>query len=359
MAESKELVKMFFDLVKIDSVSGSEDEIADRVLSELQGNVDIAKFDKAGNVYARVNGKGTPLFLCAHMDTVEPGKGIKPMVDGEYLKSDGKTILGSDDKAALACLLMLAKDKAAKKNNIPFEFMITRCEETSGAGARNFDYKLLESKKGLCFDTARPVGTIITASPFDYDFDATIIGKEAHASRPYEAINVLPIFADLIGSIKLGKVDEDTVMNIGIMKGGFVRNTVPGEMELKGEIRSFDGKKADATAERFKEALEKVTKKHKAGHKVQINKSAIGYRHTGKDAVSLIKYVKDRMQRAGIKPIEEQHWGLSDANIINEKGRLCINLGYGGEMPHTRNERIKISELMNTYKLMKSVVALR
>ena len=93
MIKEDRLVKTFCDLVQIDSPSDEEEEMAQdltRRLSEL--GFEVLR-DAHGNLIAREEGEN-PLLLSAHMDTVEPGRGIKPRVEGERIVSDGTTILG-------------------------------------------------------------------------------------------------------------------------------------------------------------------------------------------------------------------------------------------------------------------------
>lgn len=346
MINQKRLIKTFFDFVKVYSPSGNEDRFADISVKYLTDTgVKIVKKDKFGNVYARINGKGKPVFFAFHMDTVEPSRNIKPLIKNGYIVSDGKTILGADNKAPIACVLEMIKIINQKKIiHRPLELIFTKSEETGNYGAINFDYALLKSKAGLCFDSPTPIGTVITASPFYERFDIKIIGRSAHASKPDEAVNVLPILNHILNFQKLGRIDNETVFNIGVISCGNVRNTIPGELFLKGEIRSFSEKKLIGYKNIFIKKLSIITKKFSAKSDIKFVRENPGYKHSSVSINQLI-------DKFNLKPVTS--WAVSDANIFNDnKGLACFNLGDGCEFTHSTQERIKITQMENLIKLM-------
>ena len=104
MINEDRLVKTFCDLVQIDSPSDEEEEVAQDLSRRLEAlGFEILR-DAHGNLIAREDGEN-PLLLSAHMDTVEPGRGIKPTIEGDRIVSDGTTILGGDCKAGVAAIL--------------------------------------------------------------------------------------------------------------------------------------------------------------------------------------------------------------------------------------------------------------
>ena len=105
MADQERLIKTLIDLIKIDSPSGEEDAMDEEVSSRLEALGLNVSHDSYNNVIAKLAGQGQPVMLSAHLDTVEPGRGIKPIVDGGVLRSDGSTILGGDCKSGVAIVL--------------------------------------------------------------------------------------------------------------------------------------------------------------------------------------------------------------------------------------------------------------
>ena len=140
MIKRDRLVKTFCDLVQIDSPSGEEGTVAVELKRRLETLGLTIVGDDYGNVIATDGGQD-PLLLSAHMDTVEPGRGIKPRVEGERIVSDGTTILAGDCKAGLAVILeALESIKEDGTPRIGVEVAFTRQEETGLQGAHNLDY---------------------------------------------------------------------------------------------------------------------------------------------------------------------------------------------------------------------------
>ena len=351
------IVNNFRRIAEIESPSGHEKKIAKYLMKQLKEVTDFSTSDKYGNIYAFVKGIGEPIFLAAHMDTVEPTKGIKTQVKDGFVLTQSKTVLGADNKVAIACIIELLKHyKMSKTAHRPIEVIFTRSEEVGNYGAINFDYKLLKSKIGYCFDVAQPVGTIILGSPYYERFDIRLIGKEAHAGKPEEAINVLLVFRKMLNLISLGKIDTNTVANIGVVRGGHVRNTVPGELILQGEVRSFIEEGLKRYKFKLLKALKKSTNNYKATYKIELVRENPGYKHTNTKVKKVIQRLRNTMKEVGVKPVEKFAWGVSDANIFNDKKLICVNSGYGAEFTHTIKERIKISYMENLLALMIQLV---
>ncbi len=352
----EELADIFMELVKIDSPSGNEDAVADCVLRMLGGRAE-AKKDGYGNVYARGEGTGESIFISAHMDTVEPCRGIRPRIENGYLVSGGDTILGVDNKAALACAVLLARNLKDRASHRPLELVITRSEETGSYGAVNFDYSLLKAKEGICFDIARPIGTIISGSPFYERFDLAIEGKEAHASRPDTAVNALTAFAFLVRDIPFGNISTSATANIGMVRSGTARNTVPGRVAASGEVRSFSEKDLREYRERMEAALKRLEKEFGVRCSVEFVRENDGYEfESGGGPWRFIDLLSSKVRGMGLDARIERAWSVSDANIFNSKGLTCINLGNGAEDTHTIRERISLENLSMLYALMEAII---
>lgn len=349
------LIEIFFKLVKIDSPTGEEEKLVEFLINYLKNKADVVQKDNFGNVYVQVKGTGEPIFFSAHLDTVEPGRGIKPQIKNGYLVSDGITILGADNKSAVACILETVEIlKERKIKHQPLEIIFTKSEEIGNCGAINFDFNLLKAKTGFCFDSSEPVGTIITASPYYERFDLKIIGKEAHASEPEKAINVILIFKEILNNLSLGRIDENSLLNLGILRSGQVRNTIPGEMLIKGEIRSLKQEILLNHKTNLVNKIKKVIAQADISHQLEFVRENPGYKH--EETIELINFLKEKIRACGLIPRLVINWGVSDANIFNNKGLLCINLGDGTEFVHSKRERIKISEMENLVKLMLKLV---
>lgn len=346
------LINLFVQICQIDSPTGFEEKMVKFILNFIKDCSVFFKKDNFGNIYARF-GKNPKLFLVAHLDTVEPGRGIKPKIRRGYITSDGSTILGADNKVAVAAILQVLKELSEERTDLSFEIIFTLSEEVGNYGAINFDYSLLDSKIGFCFDSSNPLGTIITASPYYERFDLKIIGKEAHASRPFEAKNVFFPLKDILNNQQLGQIDRYTLFNIGVINGGYVRNTVPGELILKGEIRSFFEDNLLSLKNKFLFFLEKIEKNYQIKIKKDFVRENPGYFHKNKEVLNKIKKI---MRKLDLKPILKTNWGVSDANIFNDKGFLCLNLADSSEFSHSKKERIEVKNLLKLKEIIKNLI---
>jgi len=367
MVNEKRLIESFMELVKIDSITREERNLADFLIEKLEGfGLDVI-VDQAGekvksnsgNIIARLKGnikKVTPIMFSAHMDTVVPGKNIKPIYDGEKIVSSGETILGADDKAAIAALLEALH--IIKENNIPcgdIEIVFSICEEIGLKGAKNLDISGLKSQIGFVLDAGGRVGRIITTAPSQNSLEIIIYGKAAHAgANPEEGINAIQVAGFALSRMKLGRIDEETTANIGVISGGKATNIVPDKVILKGEVRSRDGGKLEKCTEQIKKIIEDTTREFKAKAEVKVNEEYHCYNLSPDDQVIkiAIKAVKD----IGLEPTLCPTGGGSDANIFNKKGLPSAVLSVGMEKVHTVDEYILVKNLKNSAEFILSII---
>lgn len=355
------LIQTFFDLARIDSPSGEEKKIVEYLCNFLRENklVDCVVKDQLGNIIASIKGKGNPLFISAHMDTVEPGRNIVPKIDGKVICSDGNTILGADNKIAVAAILELLLDfrDHPEREHRSLEIVFTVSEESGNYGALALDYSKISAKEGYLFDVSAPVGTIITASPFYNRFDVHLQGKSAHASRPEEANNSVSVLGFVLNKINLGKVSSDTIVNIGLVTTGekeSSRNTIPGEMVIKGEVRSYVEKELEQVSEKIKNAFKEAVESYGSSAKIEFCRENGGYKYSPEHP--WVKRAVEKICEVGLKPVFKEAWGCSDGNIFMEKGLTVLNLGDGTRDSHTKKESISIKELDNLYRLITALV---
>ena len=220
MIDRDRLIRTFTDLVHIDSPSGEEAAIAEALTSRLTDLGFTVSRDAYGNVIASEPGDA-PVLLSAHMDTVEPGWGIKPIIDGDIIHTDQTTVLGGDCKAGIAVILealeSLRSDGAARRT---VEIALTRQEEIGLVGAKNLDYSMLRAKQAVVFDGEGPVYHVTTGSPTYISLDIDITGRAAHAGvEPEKGISAIQIAAEMIVQMRLGRLDENTTFNVGLIEG--------------------------------------------------------------------------------------------------------------------------------------------
>lgn len=359
MLSKERLIKRFEEMVKISSLSLKEGEFSNYLKREFErlglpykeDNADKKIGSNSGNLIAYLEGKGEPIFLCAHMDTVSPGENIVPKIEGEYIKSSGNTILGADNKSAISAILeAIEAIKEDGIDNINVEIIFTVSEEIGLLGAKNLDFSLIKSKEGYVLDSAEELGTVIVKAPYHSRFYLNIYGKASHAgTEPEKGLSAILLASEFILSLPWGKIDEDTTGNVGIIRGGRATNIIPDEVYLEGEFRSLEFEKLNLCLERFGEKLKDIEKK---GGKWSLKKEDLykGYSFNEKDPiVERLKYILGSLDfKLNLRSTK----GGSDANIFNERGLKALNIGIAVENPHSVEERIKIDNLFGLSKIV-------
>jgi tripeptide aminopeptidase len=275
------------------------------------------------------------------MDTVEPGRHIVPVVKNGFVQSDGTTILGADNKFALAAILNFVQNNVSQPNyhTRPLELVFTASEESGNYGAIGFDKTKLTATQGYIFDVGLKVGTIISASPYYLQFNCTIKGKSAHAANRKDSIPVISSLLQLIQAIERLRSNE-LLVNIGLISGGSARNTIMGEVTFNGEIRCFEKNIFEAS----KLTLEQIfSNPGDVPLDWTVKVENPGYRH---DAAKLNSLANQLTQALGSPCDIQDSYGCSDANIFNENAKLqIINLGDGVIDAHTTSERVAVKDL--------------
>lgn len=370
MINLKRLAQRFQSLVEIDSLSREELDVALALEEILTGMGAAVYYD---NAKEKVNGncsnlvakfKGTvdtePIFLSGHMDTVGPGKGIKVQFKDGIFTSDGTTILGGDDKSAIAIILEVMDVIFENKIDYPpVEIVFTVCEEIGLLGAKNFDHSLMDSKFGYILDSTDTEG-IVTKAPAANKIKIKIFGKAAHAgAAPENGINAILTASQAISGLTLGRIDEETTCNLGTIKGGVATNIVPEFVEVHGEARSHDVEKlkkvTDDIVNSFYRAAEKVAgssdlPKIEALVENDFPNTNIPEDH---DAITLARKAAANL---GIDLASKTIGGGADANIFFGKGIVAGVLGTGMTDVHTLKESIDIKDMENSARLVLEIL---
>lgn len=351
----KRLVARFMRYVKIPSPSHNEHVIAKLLRQELTHLRIKSRLDAAGNVIATVPGQGpVPFLLCAHMDTVKPCKRIRPVMRGDIIMTDGTSVLGADDKAGLAVIMeVLQVLHTSPQPQPPLEIIFSTGEETFSDGISQLDFTKIESPYGLVLDGG-DIGEIDHASAYLADVHVTVIGKASHSGiEPEKGVSAVQIAAAAIHHMKLGRIDHETTANIGVISGGSIRNAIPAQVKLHGEVRSFSKRKLEDQLERIHKALEDAAEHYGGLLDISSRVALNGYVLSKQDPY--IKSIAKIMQGCGITPKILRTVGATDANTLIAHGIKAVNIGVGMQRPHTTEEHIATGDLA---KLTALVVAL-
>jgi tripeptide aminopeptidase len=368
MIQAERLRDTLLELVQIDSLSKREGRIAERLATELRALGAEIEFDDAGrrvggevgNLIAHVPGTvaADPLLLCAHMDTVEPGVGVKPIVEGDVIRTDGTTVLGGDDKSGVAIVLeCLRVCRERGLRHPPLEIVFTICEELGLLGARHLELDRVRSRRGLVFDSDA-VGCVFTRAPGSNHLEIVIRGRAAHAGMaPEQGVSAIQIMADAVGRMRLGRIDEETTANLGVVSGGRGVNIVPDEVRILGEARSHDPEKLEAQCTHMRSCFEAAAARTPGGvveFKIEPSYAAM---HVSDDAV-IMRLVRKAAAKVGREITSAGMGGGCDANILNQRGLEVVNLGTGMRDIHTTSEWLKVSDMVAAAEVTLAVVEL-
>lgn len=358
MINKDRLIKTFIELVKIDSPSGEEDELAQDLKKKLKalGAISI-KEDSFGNVIAQFKGQGQPIMLNAHMDTVEPGRGIKPIVKGDLIKTDGSTVLGGDPKSGVVAILeALESIKEDKMKCLPIDVVLTRSEESGCLGAANLDYSLLRAKRGVTFDGGEEVHKVNISAPGISKVEIKITGRSAHGgAEPEKGISSIRIASEIISLLQLGRIDPETTSNIGMIEGGAAPNSVPELTSFKGDVRSRDKAKLEKLEKHYLGTINRVMKRFpEAKVEININREFDPY-HFDSDHPALLN-VSEAFRAIGIEPELIPSGGGTDVNIFHTHGIEAIVVGDGDYNAHTTREYVVISQILEAAKFAQELV---
>ncbi|MFD1039206.1 M20/M25/M40 family metallo-hydrolase [Virgibacillus byunsanensis] len=361
------LINEFFELVKVDSETKFEAEIAEvlkKKFTDLGVEVieDSSKEEtghSAGNLICTLKGNKEgvdPIYFTSHMDTVVPGKGIKPSIKDGYIVSDGTTILGADDKAGLAAIF--ESIRSLQENNIQhgdIQFVITVGEESGLVGAKALDKSLLNANYGYAIDSNGTVGDIIVAAPTQAKLFTVIKGKTAHAGvAPEKGVSAITIAAKAIAKMPLGRIDEETTANIGRFEGGKQTNIVVDHVEILAEARSLIPEKMEDQVTKMKEAFEKTAEELGGKAEVDVKIMYPGFKRAEGDQV--VEVARNAAKAIGRESKLLKSGGGSDANVIAGLGIPTVNLAVGYEEIHTTNERIAVDELVKIAELVTEIM---
>ena len=370
MINSQRLAERFTMLAQIDSESRHEAQVAGEIEKILIGMGAVVRYDTAkektggdcSNLVAKFSGSKQvqPLFLSGHMDTVVPGKGVKVSFADGVFKSDGTTILGSDDKSAIAIILEVMD--VVKENNLPcppVELIFTVCEEIGLLGAKHFDLSLIDAKFGYILDSTDTEG-IVTRAPAANKISIVMHGRAAHAgAAPEKGVSAIYAAARAISQLELGRIDSETTCNLGIITGGMATNIIPEKVEIKGEARSHDLEKLSAVTNNIVTAFEKTARDLQGDDTVpraeivvenDFPNTAIPEDH---EAVVLARKAAANLGRT----LESKTiGGGADANVFFGQGIVAGVLGTGMTDVHTVNESIALKDMEDTARLVLEIL---
>ncbi len=355
------LVLTFLELVKIPSPSWKEHSVIEYIeksMAEYGARCRRFPCGDSFNLLVEVKGnrKGeTGLFSC-HTDTVTPCENICPIVTEMKIASDGTTILGGDDKAAVAVFIETVRNlKEYALSHGDIEFLFSCAEELGLYGIKGFDISNLKSKYAFVFDSGGDIGSIVLRAPFHLTYRVQVKGKSAHAGmEPEKGISAIRALSEMIHAIPHGRIDRETTVNVGTVQGGRATNIVAEHAEMTLEARSLSKAKLKKIDGRIVSVLKNTARKNKVSVKIKKTMEYEGFSLSKDDRV--VQIAANAVASIGIMPRFEVSGGGSDTNVINKGGIDAVNLSIGMRNVHTNKEFIKIQDLVKGTKLVHAII---
>ncbi len=358
------MLDRFVRLCEIASPTGEEREVADAVLEELrEAGVDVAEDDSAtparagaGNLIARVPGGADEwVSFFAHLDTVPHDGPVEVAEENGVYRSRGDTILGADNKAAVTVLMELAARHVREPAALGLELVFTVAEEDGLRGAKELDISSLRAPFGFVLDHATPIGEVIVAAPTYKRLEATFTGQEAHAGiNPEDGHNAIAAAAAAVNGMNLGRLDEETTANVGIIEGGTASNVVAGSCRILGEARGVDGERAAAIVGEMVDACTWAAGEHHVNVDAQVSEMFRGYRIDEKSRPVAI--ASEALRRRGHEPSLVATGGGSDANALVASGYEAVLLANGTEANHTPEELVSAAAITEMLGVCEEIV---
>jgi tripeptide aminopeptidase len=354
--QAARLKALFLELVQIDSLSRREGRLAARLARELRDLGAEVTFDDAGtqvggdtgNLIAHVPGTADApaLLLCAHMDTVEPGEGVRPIVEDDVIRTDGSTVLGGDDKSGVAIIcecVRVCRERALR--HPPLDVVLTICEELGLLGAKHLDLGRVRARRGLVFDSDA-AGFVFSRAPGANALDIVVHGRAAHAGMaPERGVSAIQVAAAAIDRMRLGRIDGETTANLGTITGGRAVNIVPDQVRIRGEARSHDPARLAAQTAHMRACFEEAAARH-PGARIEVTVHRQYEPMAVADDAPTMRLLMAAAARTGRSLTAAGMGGGCDANVLNRRGLEVVNLGTGMCDIHTTSEWLRVSDMV-------------
>ncbi|MBI5870646.1 MAG: M20/M25/M40 family metallo-hydrolase [Actinobacteria bacterium] len=369
ISSSDPLVSLFLELAGIPSPSGHERAVNDFLTTRLRGlGLEVEEGEplypdsgsSAGNLYCRLEASvpGTPILLSAHTDTVPSEEEALPepvVVDG-VIRSASRTVLGADDKSAVAAIVFtLEKIIRSGFPQAGIELLLTVGEEGGLNGAKMSSMDGVAAECGFCLDSTGPVGDVIVRSPSQKTINATFIGVSAHAGVvPEEGRSAVRAASRAIASMKLGRIDDETTANVGIIRGGEAVNVVPDRCTFHSEARSHTREKLESQVAHMIDAIQLAAAEEEVDVELTVVDEFHGFDFS--EGGLPIELAERAFSRMGLATKRASTGGGSDVNVFNLKGLPCVNLATGMEKVHTPDEYISVESLHQMHEFLLALV---
>jgi tripeptide aminopeptidase len=361
------LVQLFLDAIKIDAQSLKERPMAQFVSRYLSGlPLTIREDDSAplfkgecGNLILTPPGfdaSRPAIALLAHMDTPRSTVHVRPVLSDARIQSDGTTALGVDNRAGTSVLLYVLREHLQAGGRGNYVVVLTVGEELGLYGSKYLDLGPYNVRFCFVFDCSKRPGTFIQSAVGCSLYDATFIGKSAHAAvAPEKGINAIQIAEAAISAISIGRISPTMTSNIGMIAGGSATNVVPDRCTIHGEVREFDHRIIRSHLAHVEEVFRKESAGRGGGLEFEAMEDFLPF--TLAPDSDVVRMITDVLRHVGLEPNPISYLGGSDANMLNGKGIPAVNLGIGAQNPHGNDEFILLEDLQKAADIARELIA--
>jgi tripeptide aminopeptidase len=394
LSRDASVTQLFLELVAVPSPSRRERMLGELIREWLAGHGVASAFDDAGavngsdagNLIATVPGAaGAPVYLfVAHMDTVETGSpAVTPRVgDDGVIRSHGDTILGADNKAAVAAVMRVCAAAAAlpESQRPTVHAAFTCCEESGKMGAGLLSAELLEAVDcAFSVDGAKPVGTVITRALGQTSFAFVIHGRAAHAAaNPEAGVNAIAVASAIIEALPLGRQPGGGSVNVAAIVGGAVierltpevleqggvqaalaaalTNSIPDRALVRGEVRGYSVQEIEGTVTAIIDTIARICEARGARHEWirDPGRMVPPFPHAEDSrARALVQAAAARVE--GLRIVLEERQATLEANYLAARTDV-VALASGGRDPHQLTESIPAAEVERLEALLVAIL---
>jgi tripeptide aminopeptidase len=361
------VLDLFLDLTALPTPPGEERTVADRVTAELRGlgledDEDGAGVGVGSNAGNSVHSSATTACRDAAIPLLAHGHGaadrpIEPVVEDGVVRNSGGTILGADNKSAVVAMVETARRVVEERvPHAGLELLFTPKEEGGLRGAQAFDCSRFAARVGYVYDQAGPIGEVILGAPNSMIMEITFVGQSAHAGMaPEEGHSAIAAAGRAIADMRLGRLDDETSANVGVIQGGVARNIVPDHCVLNCEARSHDERKLADVVQEMLDACSFAASLAGCDAEAEVTRGFHGYRFAKADEP--VRLAEAALRRTGHEPTYALSGGGADANVFNLRGLACLNLANGMAEIHTPQEHIAVADLEEMVEVTLALLA--
>ena len=303
------------------------------------------------------NYDGTDIVLSAEARVVlstEEFPELLRYVGDDLIVTDGRTLLGADDKAGVAeivsAIAYLQAHPEIEHGKIRIGF---NPDEEIGLGAHKFDVKLFGCDWAYTMDGGE-VGELEYENFNAASARITIKGRNVHPGYAKgKMLNSMRVAAELVGMLPKNEVPECTEGYEGFfhlvgMKGGVEETT------LSYIIRDHSAVIFNKRKELLHACVDGLNKKY--GDDVaslEINEQYANMREVVEPVMYVIDIACQAMREVGVEPKIKPIRGGTDGAQLSFKGLPCPNIFAGGVNFHSRYEFVPVQSMQ---KAMMTIV---